>query len=321
MAKFIDNARRLPQIYIQTAMPDAAIWVSNTVGNAIYAETNTSTALYGKADSIGTGVVGYSNSGYGVEGDSTSGWGVHGDSTSSIGVYGTSTSSYGVSGHSSSNNGVYGTSTSGIGVRGDSSSNNGVEGYSTSGPGVYGSSGSSWAGYFQGNVHVTGTCCSAGAGSFEIDDPLDPANKYLYHSAVESPDMMDIYNGNITTDANGEAVVSMPPYFEALNRDFRYQLTVMGQFAQAIVLEKMKDNHFVIKTDKPNVEVSWQVTGIRQDGYANAHRTPVEIDKPAGEKGKYLYPTELGQPASLGVNYDQQQKMLKETEQGQQPPR
>jgi hypothetical protein len=83
----------------------------------------------------------------------------------------------------------------------------------------------------------------------------------------------------------------------------------MGQFAQAIVSEKMKDNHFVIKTDKPNVEVSWQVTGIRQDGYANAHRTPVEEDKPQSEQGKYLHPTELGQPASLGVDYEKQQKM------------
>jgi hypothetical protein len=200
-----------------------------------------------------------------------------------------------------------------------------VHGQSPGGIGVYGQSTSGWAGYFQGNVHVTGTCCSAGAGSFEIDDPLDPANKYLYHTSVESPDMMDIYNGNVTTDANGEAVVSMPPYFEALNRDFRYQLTVIGQFAQAIVSEKIKDNHFVIKTDKPNVEVSWQVTGIRQDGYANAHRTPVEENKPAAEQGKYLYPTELGQPASLGVDYDQQQKVQQERQQemqqGQQPPR
>jgi hypothetical protein len=153
---------------------------------------------------------------------------------------------------------------------------------------------------------------------FKIDDPLDPANKYLYHTSVESPDMMDIYNGNVTTDANGEAIVDLPDYFQALNRDYRYQLTVMGQFAQAIVWSKMKDNHFVIKTDKPNVEVSWQVTGIRQDGYANAHRTPVEEDKPAAEQGKYLHPTELGQPASLGVDYAQQQKMLQQGQQEQQ---
>jgi len=111
----------------------------------------------------------------------------------------------------------------------------------------------------------------------------------------------------------------MPAYFQALNRDFRFQLTVMGQFAQAIVSEKMKDNHFVIKTDKPNVEVSWQVTGIRQDAYANAHRTPVEEDKPADEKGLYLHPTELGQPASLGVDYENQQKMQQAMATGSKP--
>lgn len=142
-----------------------------------------------------------------------------------------------------------------------------------------------------------------------IDDPLDPQNKYLYHSSVKSPDMMDIYNGNVTTDANGEAIVTLPAYFEALNRDYRYQLTVIGQFAQAIVSREIADNHLSIKTDKPDIKVSWQVTGIRQDPYANAQCIPVEEDKPAGEQGKYLHPTELGQPASLGVDYEREQKM------------
>jgi len=92
------------------------------------------------------------------------------------------------------------------------------------------------------------------------------------------------------TDERGEAVVTMPAWFEALNRDFRYQLTVIGQFAQAIIATEMKDNRFAIKTDKPNVKVSWQVTGIRHDAYANAHRIPVEEDKPASERGSYLFP-------------------------------
>ena len=152
-----------------------------------------------------------------------------------------------------------------------------------------------------GNLHVTGTL-SKGSGSFKIDHPLDPANKYLYHSFVESPDMMDVYNGNIVTDARGEATVRLPDYFESLNRDFRYQLTVIGQFAQAIVSEEIRDNRFSIKTDKPGVKVSWQVTGIRQDEYANAHRIAVEEDKPRDERGSYLYPELFGQPASKSVN-------------------
>lgn len=62
-----------------------------------------------------------------------------------------------------------------------------------------------FAGFFLGDVDVDGDLSKAG-GSFKIDHPLDPANKYLYHSFVESPDMMNIYNGNVTTDAEGKAV-------------------------------------------------------------------------------------------------------------------
>jgi hypothetical protein len=153
-----------------------------------------------------------------------------------------------------------------------------------------------------GNLNVMGTL-SKGSGSFRIDHPLDPANKYLYHSFVESPDMMNVYNGNVTTDEHGLAVVTLPDYFEALNRDFRYQLTVIGQFAQAIVLKKVVNNRFVIQTDKPTVEVSWQITGIRQDAYANAHRIQVEVDKPEYERGHYLHPELFGASEEQAVGY------------------
>jgi hypothetical protein len=82
----------------------------------------------------------------------------------------------------------------------------------------------------------------------------------------------------------------MPDWFDALNRDFRYQLTVIGQFAQAIVASEMVNRTFTIKTDKPNVKVSWQVTGIRQDAWANAHRIPVETLKAPADLGYYLHP-------------------------------
>ncbi len=107
-----------------------------------------------------------------------------------------------------------------------------------------------YAGTFVGDVDVTGTLSKPG-GSFKIDHPLDPANKYLYHSFVESPDMMNIYNGNVVTDGSGAAIVTMPSWFEALNTDFRYQLTVIGQFAQAIVAAEIANRSFIIKTSKP----------------------------------------------------------------------
>jgi trimeric autotransporter adhesin len=76
---------------------------------------------------------------------------------------------------------------------------------------------------------------------------------------------------------------------------------VVGQFAQAIVAKKIACNRFVIRTSKPNVEVSWQVTGIRHDAYADAYRIPTEEDKPTAEQGYYLHPEVFGQPASKSI--------------------
>ncbi|HEV8482180.1 MAG TPA: hypothetical protein VGV87_01370 [Blastocatellia bacterium] len=170
------------------------------------------------------------------------------------------------------------------------------------------------AGKFHGDVIVTGNL-SKGGGSFKIDHPLDPENKYLYHSFVESPDMMNIYNGNVTTDENGDAVVALPDWFEALNRDFRYQLTVVGQFAQAIVASEVKNNRFAIKTSIPNVRVSWQVTGIRQDAFANKHRIPVEQDKPEKERGYYVHPDAFGQPEERSVDWAQHPELVQRLKQ------
>jgi hypothetical protein len=171
-----------------------------------------------------------------------------------------------------------------------------------------------FAAFFNGDVDVDGNLSKA-AGSFKIDDPVDPANKYLFHSFVESPDMMNIYNGNVVTDAEGNAVIMLPDWFEALNRDFRYQLTVVGQFSQAIVASKVANHQFSIKTDKPNVEVSWQVTGIRQDAWANAHRIPVEVSKPQSDRGLYLHPELFGAPTDKSIALARHpiiQKLLKQ---------
>ena len=139
-----------------------------------------------------------------------------------------------------------------------------------------------------GHLNVFGQL-TKGGGAFKIDHPLDPYNKYLYHSFVESPDMMNIYNGNITTDEDGLASVTMPEYFSSLNKDFRYQLTVIGEFAQAIIKNKIVDGQFVIQTDKPNIEVSWQVTGVRNDIFARENPIMVEVEKGEREKGSLLY--------------------------------
>jgi hypothetical protein len=158
-----------------------------------------------------------------------------------------------------------------------------------------------FAAFFNGDVDVDGTLSKA-AGTFKIDHPLDPANKYLYHSFVESPDMMNIYNGIVTLDASGEAAVALPEWFGALNRDFRYQLTAVGAPAPNLhIAEKVQNNNFKIGGGQPGMEVSWQVTGIRQDAYANAHRTPVEQAKPERERGLYLHPELFGAPAEKSI--------------------
>ena len=49
------------------------------------------------------------------------------------------------------------------------------------------------------------------------------------------------------------------------------------------------------------MKVSWQVTGIRHDAYANAHRIEVETDKSPEEIGRYLQPEVFGKPKSEGI--------------------
>jgi hypothetical protein len=132
---------------------------------------------------------------------------------------------------------------------------------------------------------------------FRIDHPLDPANKELLHACVESDEYKNIYDGTVTTDARGLATVTMPDWFDALNEKFRYQLTVIDgsddDFIFAKVYSKLGEdepNRFTIKTSRPNVEVSWQLTGVRKDAYAKSRPMSVEIEKPIERRGTYLYP-------------------------------
>ena len=115
--------------------------------------------------------------------------------------------------------------------------------------------------------------------------------------------MMNIYNGNVTTSATGEATITLPSYFSALNKDFKYQLTCIGTFAQAIVAEEISGNTFKIKTDKPNVKVSWQVAGVRQDAAANYYRIQDEVEKTGNEKGFYLVPEAYGKGPEMRFTY------------------
>jgi hypothetical protein len=177
---------------------------------------------------------------------------------------------------------------------------------------IYGSASggsSNYAGYFYGNAHVTGTL-SKGGGSFKIDHPLDPENKYLYHSFVESPDMMNVYNGNVELDATGAAWVEMPDWFEAHNQDFRYQLTPIGAPGPNLyVAEEVQGNRFKIAGGAAGMTVSWQLTGVRHDRWAEANRIPVEEWKQDRERGLYLHAAAFGQPENRDIEYEELQRL------------
>ena len=108
---------------------------------------------------------------------------------------------------------------------------------------------------------TSGACSPSSAGSFRIDNPLDPANEYLQHSFVESPDMKNIYDGVVRTDGRGYATVRLPHWFQALNQKFRYQLTTIRSFSRAMVWREVQAQQLRDPHRRPQVQVSWQVTG------------------------------------------------------------
>jgi hypothetical protein len=116
-----------------------------------------------------------------------------------------------------------------VGVIGIADRGNGVLGYADIGAAVAGVATNSkgFAGFFNGNVQVTGFL-SKGGSNFQIDHPLDPANKFLTHAAVESDQQKNFYDGLVKLNRKGEAEVRLPRWFTAINRDLCYQLTPIG---------------------------------------------------------------------------------------------
>jgi hypothetical protein len=269
--------------------------------------------VYGVDDGVGYGVSGKSDSWVGVKGQSNGGYGVNGESNSFYGVLGRSQSSTGVLGLSDSDYGVHGSSRDGFGVVGSSGNS----------AGLYGESINDYAAVLDGKVKITANLEKAG-GSFKIDHPLDPANKYLSHSFVESPDMKNVYDGVVVLDRKGKAEIELPNWFGALNKDFRYQLTAIGApgpnlYIAEEISEVTTNTKYSSKSSSSNknnnnssfriaggvsgMKVSWQIAGIRKDSWANAHRIEVEEEKPDKERGYYLHPDLYGQPEEKGISH------------------
>jgi hypothetical protein len=307
-------------------------WATNSAGVVGEARNANGSGVYGRNDG-GTGVTGESRalgwgavyghhlgSGFGVVGDGAGanfagvlgrnanpgGAGVRGEAApEGTGILGTCAANQtgfgvhgeglergtGVIGKSGSWMGVVGTSQTGTGVRGESSGPDGV--------GVFGwgKSGAK-AGIFQGAVEVRGNLTVVnGNKPFKIDHPLDPQNKYLLHNAVEAPERKNVYDGLAQLDEDGTASVDLPDWFEALNGDFRYQLTAVGRAAPNLhVAEEISENRFKIVGGEGGMKVSWQVTGTRKDAWAAANPFEIEEAKPQEERGGFPQPPQVPQP-------------------------
>lgn len=139
--------------------------------------------------------------------------------------------------------------------------------------------------------------------------------KYLVHAAIESSEVLNIYSGNTVTDGGGEAVITLPAWFEVLNKDLSYHLTVIGTFAQAIVASELNNHRFTIRTNAPNVKVSWQVTGVRSDAVMRNYPFQAEQEKPERERGTYLHPEAFDQPEERGAEWARHHELMRQMKQ------
>jgi hypothetical protein len=317
---------------------------SSTSGIGVLGEaTATSGSVYGvqgrSSSTSGVGVLGEatatSGSVYGVQGrsSSTSGIGVFGEATATSGnTYGivgraSSTSGVGVLGEatattgntygglfqnpSSNGAGVYGyaqaTTGTNFGVvgRSESPSGRGVVGVAEASTGtnygVLGRTNSSTNGW---GVYAGGRLGASGTKSFQIDHPLRPETHFLNHFCIEAPEPYNLYRGTVTLDAQGEAWVQLPDYFEAINRDASYHLTPIGAAMPNLhVAVEIQGNRFKIAGGAPFKKVSWEVKAVRNDPWVQQYGYQTEQEKPKEYQGLYLHPELYGQPKERGIFY------------------
>jgi hypothetical protein len=316
----------------------AGVWGDSTSNVAVYGSSKNQTGVLGQSANA-TGVEGYNNAaGYGMighaQGGGNYGVGVLGESFGTS-LFPNGNGSDGVDGFAHSANG------SGVAGLNDSS-----------GPGVYGHSAGGAAGVFDGNVTVNGNVlANGGAGGqstygsgafitqsvtvlgdvtiggglvvegnktgFFIDHPLDPVHKYLAHTVIESPELKTMYDGLAILDGKGEAWVLLPDWFDALNRDCRYQLTSIGEPGPNLyIAQEVSGNRFKIAGGKPRGKVSWQVSGVRHDAYVRKHPFQAEREKTDAEQGYYVNPDAYGQPEEKGIEWARHPELMPRSKEG-----
>jgi hypothetical protein len=279
---------------------------NSTSGFGVFGYSKTSTGIYGVSDGRTSAVSGHAQ-GTAIDGNSNE---------VPIGTVGVATGGTGVAGQSSDDRfqGVLGRHTgSGTGVAGYCQGLNGIGVQAIADNGadavaLWAKSTNGKAAVFFGGVNIAGNVTIGSLSSqkdldvsgqltavmkaFKIDHPMDPANKFLLHATVEAPECINMYRGTVATDHKGEATIQLPAYFEALNIEFCYQLTVLGDLAFAAVTEQIRANSFKIKSNKPSARVCWQVTGVRKD------IAPFQVEQPKRA------PATSPQPARVPPNLD-----------------
>lgn len=285
----------------------------NNTGAAIIANSNTAANTF---SAIQASTNSTSNIASAIVGNSTgTAWGVSGQlsntSTAQAAVYGSSLRTSG--GH-----GVFGIGFNGTVGQTNYSQGFGVyaenfdavaplgNGVGAAGKGYYGIVGEdrylgAQAGAY--GVLSNGNLGATGTKTFLIDHPKDPANKTLRHFSVESNEILNIYRGIASFDANGEAKITLPDYFSDINRNPTYQLTPVGGPGNLYIKKKIENGQFVIAGGQAGMEVSWTVTAERNDAYLqqNPQQREVEIEKRDGQKGKYFMPQLFNQPNEKAI--------------------
>jgi hypothetical protein len=147
---------------------------------------------------------------------------------------------------------------------------------------------------------------AVGTKYFVIDHPKDPANKVLRHACIESPEILNVYRGNIILDEKGEGIVSLPDYFADININFSYHLTPIGEQSVPYIKEKIKGNKFTIAGGKAGQEISWAIYAERNDAYMKKYPNTkiMEYEKDEASKGKYFRPELYNQPKEKGIFYN-----------------
>ncbi|MBT8273233.1 MAG: hypothetical protein KJO77_05465 [Bacteroidia bacterium] len=280
-----------------TIIPGTGAGVSGTgskYGTLGFGSGTSSTGIVGVANGLttfstiapnGSGVSGTGTdvgmAGFSTANDGLGVFGQGGNNANGVGVQGQGT--YGVVGLSGTGNGDLGVFGEGkIGVLGEASSTTGINNY---------------------GVFSNGDSGASGVKTFNIDHPLDPANKFLKHASIESNEILNLYRGTATFDGNGQAKVQLPNYYDAVNKNPSYQLTAIGASMPDLFIEREVENGiFIIAGGKPGKKVSWQITAERNDPYLQQHpeKRNMEIDK-GSLKGQYLMPDLYGKSEELSL--------------------